>query len=219
MPFVYASSNVAEGTLQITDLFPHKTQSSAVLTPNFRGPHYIYSPSKTALSTLPVLDANFDVDGDTEGLAVYLLATIDDNANGNILISEADARAVALALIVLAEAGSPLTEAIINQTILNTTGDANGIGIGGSTATVAEILSILCGYSIFAISDGASLGGVARAFEGLNVAPFFSAPSYASRLISTFDSSFYISAREGQMKVAQSAPLVVCYADDGTLIQ
>jgi len=221
MPFIYASSRVAEGTLQITDLFPHKTQSNAVMTPNFRGPAYIYSPSKTSLTSLPVLDADFDVVGANSGLASYLLATIDDDANGTVLISEADSVAVAEALIALAEGGSALTSSQINQTILNVTGDANGIGIGGTTATVSEILSIISGYSVFTIPNGTSLGGALRAFEGVNVAGFFSAPSYADRLISTFESSFYISAREGQLKTAQTAstPLVVCYADDGTLIQ
>ena len=55
----------------------------------------------------------------------------------------------------------------------------------------------------------------------------FSDPSNASSLITTFDSSFYLSARKGQLKVAQSQlddlgnpdPIVVCYADDGSLIQ
>lgn len=227
MPFVFGSSRVTEGTLQITDLHPHKTQSNAVLTPNFRGPAYIYSPSQASLATLPVLDANFDTNGDQSGLALYLLATIDDDANGNVLISEADARSVALALIARAEAGLDLTEGSINQTILNTTGDANGIGIGGSTATVEEILSIISGYSVFEISDGFSLGGALRVFEGPNVAPFFSTPSWASRQIRTFDGSFFISAREGQLKSAQTrldsagvaAPFAVCYADDGSLIQ
>lgn len=229
MPFVFGSSRVAEGTLQITDLHPHKTQSNATLTPNFRGPAYIYSPSQTSLTTLPVIDVNSDIDGDQSGLAVYLLATIDDDANGSVLISEADAQAVAEALIAQAEAGGSLTSDDINQIILNVTGDANGIGIGKSTATVSEILSIITGYSVFEISSGTSLADENNgdAFEATAVAAFFSTPSWASRQIRVFDGSFYISAREGQLLAAQTrvdsagdpAPYAVCYADDGSLIQ
>jgi hypothetical protein len=51
MPFLIANkvlNSVASErqhrvAVQITDLFPHKTQSSAVYTPNFQGPQYLYA--------------------------------------------------------------------------------------------------------------------------------------------------------------------------------
>jgi len=68
-------------------------------------------------------------------------------------------------------------------------------------------------------------------FDDAGLAPIvaagFSDPADASSLFTKFYDSFYLSARKGQLKKAQVAldsdgnpdPIVVCYADDGSLIQ
>lgn len=237
MPFVCtprivngSSSGSPQGvSLQITDLFPHKTQSNAVLTPRFQGPTYIYAHSR-AITATPVLDADFDVDGDVSGLAAYILATIENSADvNNIALTAAQAVNIANDLIAIMEAGEPLTEEVINAEIANRTGGENGIGIGNSTATVLQILQIISGYKVFTLPDGTSIADETAddAFEAPAVDGFFTDPADVASLWSNFTGTFYISAKSGQLKKAQTrrdangnkAPYVVCYADDGTLIQ
>ena len=233
MPFVCTPriTNSTEGgvALQITDLFPHKTQSNAVITPRFQGPRYLYAHGRDITAT-PVLDADLDVDGEVSGLAAYLLATVEDTA-ADTIITAAEAVNIANDLIAIMEAGEPLTESVINAEINDRTGGAgaNGIGLGNTTATVLQILQIISGYKVFTIPDGTSIGDAVDddAFEAVAVDGFFADPADVASLWTSFDSSFYLSARSGQLKKAQTrvdangnaAPFVVCYADDGTLIQ
>ena len=214
--------------LQITDLFPHKTQSSAVLTPNFKGPTYLYAHGRDLTETV-ALDGNFATTTDLTGLAVYLLTTIEDDAGGSTAITAAMANDSADDIIARMEAGQTLTESDINAILLNQTGGANGIGIGNSTASVLEILQIVSGYKVYSVAAGQDVqnGGAFVPLLANAQAGFFSDPSDASKLFTAFESSFYLSARKGQLKVAQTrkdkngnpVPFVVCYEDNGTLIQ
>lgn len=232
MPFVCTprvlNSNDGRVSVQITDLFPHKTQSNAVLTPNFQGPQYLYAHGRDLTETV-ALDGNFATTADFEGLAVYLLTTVEDDAGGSIAITADMANDSATDIIARMESGLSLTESDINTIITAQTGGANGIGVGNSTATVLEILQIVSGYKTYAVSAGTDIqnGG---AFVALNVndqANNFSTPYDSSKLITSFSSSFYLSARKGQLKTAQKrtdsngnpAPYAVCYTDTGALIQ
>lgn len=231
MPFVctprIVNSSDSGVSLQITDLFPHKTQSNAVITPRFQGPKYLYAHSRS-ITALPVLDANLDVAADVSGLAAYILATVENTAAAAVALTAVEANLIANDIISIMQSGEALTESTINSEIANRTAVGNGIGLGNSTATVLEILQIVSGYKVFTLPAGTSIGdtGNADAFDAPAVGGFFSLPADLDKMWSTFDSSFYISARSGQLKKAQTrvvngeaAPLVVCYADDGTLIQ
>ena len=216
--------------LQITDLFPHKTQSSAVYTPNFQGPLYLYAHGRDVTEAVGTgLDAgNLVLDAEYQGLAAYLLATV-EAANGEI-IGAAAATSIANALVLRLNRGQSLTLADINAEIDAESAGATLTG-GDSIGTVLQVLQIISGYKVFTLAQGVIVQlGAAFNDGGLpNVlANAFSDPADASKLFNKFNlDSFYISARRGQLKKAQTRkdkdgnpiPFVVCYADDGTLIQ
>ncbi len=231
MPFVctprVTNSTDSGVALQITDLFPHKTQSNAVITPRFQGPRYLYAHGR-ALTQTVALNGAFNTTAAFTGLAAYILATIENTAAAGVCLTAAQANNIASDILSLMEAGEALTVSAINAEISDRTGGgANGIGLGDSTATVLQILQIVSGYKVFTLPNNTSVGGVGGAFEAPAVGGFFADPADVASLWTSFDSSFYLSARSGQLKKAQtrvdangnSAPFVVCYADDGTLIQ
>ena len=236
MPFLCTPriTNSTDGrvSLQITDLFPHKTQSNAVIAPRFKGPLYLYAHGRDITAT-PALDVALDLDADYSGLATYILLSVENSADANdIALTPAEAVNVANDLILRMQGGLSLTESDINTVITARTGGANGIGVGNSTCTVLQVLQIISGYKVFTAPTGTSAGdaNAADVFDApADLSAFFSAPADASKLFNDFTNhpSFYLSARSGQLKKAQTRtnasgalePLVVIYADDGTLIQ
>ena len=225
MPFIIANNvlNSTDGrvAVQITDLFPHKTQSSAVYTPNFQGPQYLYAHGRD-VSELPATAlnlGNLELDDEYAGLATYILATVEAVGGGAHL--PATANAIANTILGRVASGESLTASDIN-TIIDAEDAGGGIAVGDSFASVLEILQIASGYKVFTLPAntivqlGADFNNV-----GLEVAvpAGFSVPSDIGKLVTTFSDSFYISARKGQLKEAQRANTVVCYADDGSLIQ
>lgn len=227
MPFMIANNvlNSTEGrvAVQITDLFPHKTQSSAVLTPNFQGPQYLYAHSRSLTEAVAVA-ANADNDIETSaeysGLAAYILATIESAAGASLLVVTAGG--IATDIIARMRAGQSLTETDIN-TIIDDLEPGAGLAVGDSFGSVLEILQIVSGYKVFTLPAGTIVEVAAGDFNdavlAVAVDAGFSDPTDASSLFTKFYDSFYLSARSGQLKKAQTANLVVCYADDGSLIQ
>lgn len=233
MPFVCTPRIVNSSTsgspqgvaLQVTDLFPHKTQTNAALYPRFKGPATFYAHGRDITETV-ALNGTFDTTAEFQGLAAYILATI---AAGGLALTAAQANFIAADIIAIMEGGGALTVDAINAKIAVRTGGNNGIGIGGSVATVLHILQIVSGYKVFTLPAGTSVGGDGGVYNfipaGLDAR--FTDPTDVASLWTTFESSFYVSARSGQLKKAQTrrlangdlAPFVVCYADDGTLIQ
>jgi len=216
--------------LQITDLFPHKTQSSAVYTPNFQGPLYLYAHDRDLTEDVAtaVDGGNKVTDAEYKGLAAYLLATV-EAANGEI-IGDAAATSIANALVLRLNKGQSLTLEDINAAIEAESAGATLTG-GDSFGTVLQVLQIISGYKVFTLNAGVIVE-LAGAFNdgGLPnvVGNSFSDPEDADLLFNKFNiDSFYLSARKGQLKKAQTAvdskgnpvPLVVIYNDNGTLIQ
>jgi len=221
--------------LQITDLFPNKSQSSAVITPNFQGP-YNFRPvdaqSADALVALPVLDVALDITTEVSGLATYFLAVVEDDAN-TTHITPAQAKAIGVAVIDRMKVGSSLTLSDIDALIVASVGAGSELTNAGgslSTGTVKQVLEILCGAKTFTLPVGHSVGddGQADAFTpfadaSAQAAAFTAVTGYTS-IPSTHD-SFYMSARSGQIKTAQlnlnsnNQPVLVAYDDDGSVVK
>lgn len=235
MPFVCTPRviNSTDGgvSVQITDLFPHKTQSSAVITPNFQGPKYLYAHGRDLTATVAT---QLNVGGDTEtdaqyaGLSAYIIATVETAGGG--ALTAGNANTIADNLILRMQGGLSLTATDINA-VLDAESAGATINGGDSFADVTEIIQIVSGYKMFTLPANTvvqvALGDFDDASLVIAVPEGFSDPYDISRLMTTFESSFYLSARRGQLKVAQTRtnaqgvlePLVVCYADDGSLIQ
>jgi hypothetical protein len=221
--------------LQITDLFPNKSQSNAVITPRFQGP-YNFRPvdaqSAGALVDLPVLDVALDITTEVSGLAAYFLAVVEDDA-GTTHISPAQARDIGSDMIANMQFGSPLTLSDINTSIVGIVGPGSELTNAGgseSTGSVLEVLEILCGAKTFTLPVGHSVGdnGNQNAFTPFvnadtQAAAFTAVTGYTS-IPSTHD-SFYMSARSGQIKTAQlnlnsnNHPVLVAYDDDGSVVK
>jgi hypothetical protein len=250
MPFI-AQPNIGsknEGAvvtgLQITDLSPHKTQSNATISPNFQGPYYFIPHPKysTLISATPKVTATM-ADGadavsvEVEGLASYLLYTVEDTNNGGSRILPLVADQIADDIRERMFSGLSLTLEDINTIMATRFGvNTNGIGKGASTATVKEILGLVSGYKFFGSIENDVIGSVNgadfAAFDVNALVPFARFSDWSSgtgvpaSLFTKFYSSFYVSARRGQIKKAQTrtikgvvTPFIVCYNDEGILIQ
>lgn len=232
MPFVCmptVSDRTTEVLVQITDMFPNKTQSSAVLTPNFQGPRYFRALWSGAVTSTPAVVAGA-VDGDVSGLSAYLLATIEVTSAADRALTPAESDNIADAIMARVETASALTASEINTLIQAETvdnADTDGIGKGNSTASVTEILQILAGTHTFTLPDLQVIEvlGVFAPLGALAQAALFTASSTNVPVSSAYG-SFFTSARRGQISVAQAktdaqgapTPVLVAYNDDGSLI-
>lgn len=229
MPFVctpiHTTDPVLGSSLQVTDLFPHKTQSNATVDPRFQGPMYIYSATPKS-NTLPKLDVDFDLDGDASGLSAYLLASLEEQ-NANVAPTPAQAKDMADKLLERLQSGLALDKDSVDSVIVLVLGVGNALDAGASNGDLTEVLNIISGYRTFTIPSGTSIAGAQNAYELLPLGAFFSYPSYSAQLITEFSATFKSSARNGQISRAikrkdesgASAPLLVLYNDDGTLFE
>lgn len=234
MPYLVTPrvTNSTDGgvSVQITDLFPHKTQSNAVISPNFKGPVYLYAHSRDITEDV-ALDGNFATTADFSGLAVYILTTVENTAGGGIALTAPEAIAIADGIIARMRSAQSLTLADINAVIVDETAAGNDLEgtLGNSTGTALEVLQIVSGYKVYSIGAGQDVenGGAFVTLPAQDQADAFSDPADLSSLWSDFanNPSFWISAKRGQLRKAQErvdasgnpAPYVVIYGDDGSL--
>ncbi len=230
MPFICmpaVTNSTDEVLVQITDLFPHKTQSNATLTPRFQGPRYFRAPFKGDLIKTVSLDASFVVQAEVVGLSAYLVATVENSNAGDIALTPAQADTIAQNILNRVAGALALDADGINAAIQAVTGGAVGIGNGKTTATVEQVLQIVSETRIFTLPANTDVGNENNAdvFVPNAVGTFFTTPKGVKDLSSN-DGSFFISARQGQISVAQSktdsagnsTPVLVAYNNDGTLI-
>lgn len=230
MPFICmpaVENSTDEVLVQITDLFPHKSQSNAVLTPRFQGPRYFRAPWKGDLIQTVSLNATFVVQEEVSGLSAYLVATVENSNAGDIALTPVQADTIAQNILDRVASAEALDATGINTAIQAVTGGAVGIGNGATTATVEQILQIVSETRIFTLPEATDVGDENNgdAFIPNVVNAFFTIPT-GVKDISSNDGSFFISARQGQISVAQSktdsagspTPVLVAYNNDGTLI-
>jgi len=215
-------TSIKNGQLLIKDLWPNRSQASAVIDPTPQGPRYL----RVVENATPVV-ANNAVSNNVKGLSAYLLVTIDVQTNG-ANPTPTQAGLMATAILTEMRAGNALTLALINTAIqasdpgLNATGI---VGTGVSTATVQNILNILGGAS-FTVSAGTS---VANSYlTGAQQTSAFNSSVYQA--IDPNDSSFYISVAEGDLSKAKNYrvnprdantpldPFVVIYDSTGAVL-
>tara|TARA_B100000073_G_scaffold346042_1_gene356477 strand:- start:2028 stop:2729 length:702 start_codon:yes stop_codon:yes gene_type:complete len=233
MPFIClppTAKSTDEVKVLVTDFFPNKVQSNSVITPLSQGPRYFTALHKGAITATPVLAAGA-ITGAVSGLSAYLLTTIEVASDNDRALTVAESDAIAQDILDRMTTAQSLTSSAINTLIQAETadnGNDDGIGLGKSTATVLEILQILSGTHTFTVPD-AQVVEVAGAFQALaaeDQADLFTASATNTPISSSYD-SFFISARSGQIALAQaktsasgaSTPVLVAYNNDGSLIQ
>jgi hypothetical protein len=234
MPFILARrSQIQNGSVQITDLFPNATQSNLVNDPRPQGPFYVRVPNiGNTGSTRPFIRTNSD--GSLEflrasnGLVAYLIA----NVEGDPLVPNPpaltipEAEDIANGIISRVQDGLALELGDIND-VCDAVVGGTGLDQGDSTGSVAEVLAILAGED-YIVNAGTPIQDAVGDFVNA-VAP--GTLGTTMRTLVPQDSSWKISFSEGVLSglvgaqnanlafagVKSATPLLTVYNDDGTI--
>lgn len=195
-------TDIPNSTLQVTDLWPNKSQANAAIDPYPQGPRYVSQPAAPALATLvtgPLATKTFGVA--QSGLSAFLLVNVKIAAGApNPALTPAQALLCANALVTEMRAGNALTLGDINAAMQAVVANATLQNPAPSTA-VADLLRVLAGatYTVPAgtvIQSGAG-AWVAQASPSAFNAACFDFDTYVD--VNVADSSFYISVAQGQL--------------------
>lgn len=162
MPFICKMrTDIPDGVLQVLDLRPNTSQRSLIYEPAGQTKYINRVQNDTVALTGNNTSAQY------MGLAAYLIDNVIDGVTA-VTITPAVANAAAIGLIAIMDAGTALTEALVNADIIATGGAGAGTDIngGGSTGVLTDILGILAGRqyvlpaasTVGALAAGAGLG-------------------------------------------------------------
>ena len=244
MPFILARrSQIQNGSIQITDLFPNATQSNPGIDPRPQGPFYVRVPNIGASGqTRPFIKTNADNSLEflkkCNGLVAYLIAHVEANPGGNggdgPALTVVQAETAASLILARVQAGQTLLIGDINTilsdaTVANGATDLDGASVGdsNSTGSLVEILSILAGED-YIINGGVAIQTAAGVFAPV-IAP--GTLGTTMRTLVPNDSSWKISFSEGVLSgltgvqnanrafagVKSATPLLTVYNDDGSI--
>lgn len=200
MPFICKRrTDIPNGVLQVTDLWPNASQRNQSIDPKPQGPRYVSAPVSNTVVLSSTGGAQRYFKTAQSGLSAYLIANVQVGLAGPAL-TPAQADAAATALIAAMAAGSALSLAAINV-ILNAAAAGATLTANASTGAVTDVLRVLSGapYTVPAgtiVQNGAGVF-VAQATPAVWNANNFDFNAYKDILVS--DSSFYISLAEGQI--------------------
>jgi len=205
MPFICKRrSDIPNGVLQVTDLWPNASQRNQSIDPKPQGPRYVSAPvsNTVALSSTGATQRYFGTA--QSGLAAYIIANVATGAGA--AFTPAQANAAATALIAAMAAGSVLNLAAINV-ILAAAAAGSALTAGGSTGAVTDVLRILAGAT-YTVPAGTVVQIPVSTFNPQVSPATFNADNFdfdTFKDILVSDSSFYISLAEGQINGFSSA--------------
>ena len=204
MPFICLKRlDIPNSTLQITDLWPNKSQFNPTLDPPAVGPKYINAP----VTNNVVLSGTFSFQIPTAGLAAYLLANVQGGAGpATAALTTPQANAAAASIIAAMQAGSAMTFAAINillGAVLAGTVLSGGASL--STGLVTDILRILSGVT-YTVPAGTQIQ-LAGVFVAQLTPTVWNAANFdqGARDVLATDSSFYDSLNFGKIAGFKSA--------------
>lgn len=208
MPFIcLARTDIPDSTLQITDLWPNKSQYNPTLDPPPSGPRYINAPVTNNV-VLHTAGAVKTFQAAYVGLAAYLLLNVQHAGAGGAALTPVQANAAAAALIAAMRAGSALDLASINAILVANCGAGTELtSLGGSlsTGTVADVLRILSATP-FTVPAGTQIQAAGPIFHA-QTQPAFNASCFDAAIhdVLPTDSSFYQSLSFGKIAGFKSA--------------
>lgn len=236
MPFILARrSEIQNGSIQITDLFPNASQRNLVNDPVGQGPFYVRVPNIGATGrTRPIIKVNADTSleflQDCSGLVAYLIANVEAAPNGDAdALTIPEAEEIADGILARVRGGASLTLDQINKIIDGVSGDAELTDAGGSdsTGSVVSVLSILAGEE-YTVKGGVPIQDENGAFvNGIDPGTL----GTTMRTLVANDASWKISFSEGTLGglagaqdptkefagVKSATPLLTVYNDDGSI--
>jgi hypothetical protein len=203
MPFIcLARTDIPNSTLQITDLWPNKSQYNPTLDPPPSGPRYLTAPvSNTVILTTVGAVKTFTAA--SVGLAAYLLANVQQDGGGGAAMTPTQGNVAAAALIAAMRAGSTLNLAAINAILVAAAGAGTELTSAGgsiSTGTVADVLRILSGVT-YTVPAGTQIQAAGPIFQAQGAPATFNAANFDANVhdILPTDSSFYQSLSWGKI--------------------
>lgn len=206
MPFIcLARTDIPNSTLQITDLWPNKSQTNPVIDPPAVGPLYINAPT-TAFVGITTAGAVQTFTVAASGLAAYLLANVQSAGAGGPALTPANALTMSNNIITAMRAGSTLSLAAINVILGAVVGGTVLTGGGSlSTGAVTDVLRILAGIT-YTVPAGTQIQAVGPIFVAQGSPAVFNAANFADHKdILPTDSSFYDSLSYGKIAGFKSA--------------
>lgn len=233
MPFILARrSEIQNGSIQITDLFPNVSQRNLVNDPAGQGPFYVRVANIGATGrTRPLIKVNSDNSLEfltrCNGLVAYLIANVEaDPGGGADALTVVEAEEIADGILARVRAGQTLTLADINA-VCDGVSAGSGLDQGDSTGSVSSTLSILAGEE-YTVNAGVPIQDAGGDFvNGIDPGTL----GTTMRSLVPNDSSWKISFSEGVLGgligaqnanqafagVKSATPLLTVYNDDGTI--
>lgn len=207
MPYIcLRRTDIPDGALQVTDLWPSKSQFNPSQGPQPQGPRYVRAPVTSTVVLTSTGGDQLQFAQATEGLAAYLMANVEaGGAAGALALTPTQANTAAAALIAAMRAGSPLTLSDINTILVAAAGAATELtdaGGSASTGAVTDILSILAGAH-YTVAAGIEVQTGAPDFNPQAGAAAWNAANFDTTKftnVNPMDGSFYISLLQGQIK-------------------
>lgn len=202
MPFIcLARTDIPDSVLQITDLWPNKSQANAVTDPSPVGPKYINAPVTNNV-VLTTAGAVKTFTAARSGLAAYLLVNVQQDGAGGAAITTTQANVAAAALIAAMRAGTALNLAAINVILVAACGAGTELTSAGgslSTGAVADVLRILSSTP-YEVPAGTQIQEAGPLFHA-QTQPAFNASCFdpAFHDVLPTDSSFYTSLSFGKI--------------------
>jgi len=233
MPFIcLRRTDIPNGTLQVTDFWPNKTQANAVVDPKPQGPRYCNAPNTSTVVLTSTGGAQRQFAAAYSGLAAYLLANVQQDGAGGAAMTPTQADTAAAALITAMRAGSDLTLADINTILVAAAGagtELNSLGGSASTGAVSDVLRILAGAT-YTVPSGSVIQNTSTVFTPQSSAAAWNAANFNFNTFTdvlAMDSSFYISLAQGQLNGFTSSSFtyrdttgaaLVVYSDTGSVL-
>lgn len=168
-------NDLGDSLLQVLDLKPHSSQFSPAYDGQNSGQsgYQTHMAGDAAVNTTVATQAgagggaSLDVNGDSYGLAAYLLDNVEDQV-ANAAITAAVANATRDAIFDLVSAGSAITAAAVaNALVANGVSNAGAgttLTAGNSTGVLEEVLRILAG-EVWKLPDNSQVTTAAGAFD------------------------------------------------------
>ena len=233
MPFICKRrTDIQDGILQISDLWPSKTLANGVSDPRPQGPRYISGPvtNTVVLASTGATQRYFP--SAQSGLAAYLVANVQADGAGGAALTPTEANVAAAAILTRMRAGNSLTLANINTILVAAAGAGTELTSGGgsnSTGSVTDILRILAGAT-YTVPAGTICQVVVSTFNPQSGPAAWNAANFDFNTFTdvlAMDSSFYISLAQGHLngftstsfryRSTTGAALVV-YSDSGDVL-
>lgn len=217
---VMQRTDIPAGVLQMTELKPNDSQRNYIYEPPGQTQYVKNIPGFDTVATTGA--GPITTNADYIGLAAYLIDNVEDAST--TALTAAVANASATAIIAAAQTGAVLDSAALTVLMVGAGATAaTAVDGGTSTGSVEEVLGVLMGRSYL-------LPGTSEVEDGANLfnTTVFGSFTNDGEFKQLYDTSaFKISNGDGQIAgfkradfdyLGTSAPAVVVYAEDGTLL-